>query len=398
VCGEVGVGKTSLANYEKFIWKKKRDHALFSFRREIEASEQLLDKRSFLTEIIASIMREIQLTEPSLLKKEPLAKFSQLVDLTQSLSFSANLSADIAGFGGGVGFGRDTSYKHPVSIPISILEAYFSDLLAYLMQYTIGGIRYRGLVVHINNFDVVLKYPHGKERVVRFLDEVRDLLQTRGVYFLFLGPTNFYQEVIASSPRVKSIFSPVPLYVEPLTKQEVARAFEERMVLLKSHGVREYIKPVHDEVVFRLYDLYGGDIRSIMTALADLLGQYADTLGRQLSLEEALPLLGRERWERIEAFGLKSEQRKVLQFIVSHGVEVSQKEVTTSLGKQASNVSSYYMRPLQDTGIIEEKRREGRTIFYGLTTDYEPLRWYLDGRRRLAAELTERAELQVPLL
>src|SRR5258708_5355508 len=46
ICGNVGVGKTSLANFHKFIWKYcKPNKLLFSFRREIEITEKILNKR-----------------------------------------------------------------------------------------------------------------------------------------------------------------------------------------------------------------------------------------------------------------------------------------------------------------------------------------------------------------
>src|SRR3990167_4496552 len=56
ICGNVGVGKTSLANFQKWNWKFHKEKLLFSFRREIEASEELLTKRNFLMEIIASVL------------------------------------------------------------------------------------------------------------------------------------------------------------------------------------------------------------------------------------------------------------------------------------------------------------------------------------------------------
>lgn len=98
ICGSIGVEKTSLANFHKFIWKYyKDDNLLFSFRREIEISEKMLDKRSFLIEIIGSILREIQLIDPELMKKFDLLKrANQVVDISQSLSFTAGLSGGFA--------------------------------------------------------------------------------------------------------------------------------------------------------------------------------------------------------------------------------------------------------------------------------------------------------------
>ncbi|MBI2410539.1 MAG: hypothetical protein HYV32_01400 [Candidatus Kerfeldbacteria bacterium] len=60
------------------------------------------------------------------------------------------------------------------------------------------------------------------------------------------------------------------------------------MSLLQSDEVQGYIKPFEDEVIFRLYDLYHGDIRSIMSALNSILLQYSTPGGTALSIDEAL--------------------------------------------------------------------------------------------------------------
>ena len=82
ICGDVGVGKTSLANFQKFIWKYTKSKLLFSFRREIEANRDLLNKKNFLIEIIGSVLREIRLLDPNLLKNDLLKKLSQIVDIS----------------------------------------------------------------------------------------------------------------------------------------------------------------------------------------------------------------------------------------------------------------------------------------------------------------------------
>ena len=63
VCGDVGVGKTSFVNFQKFIWKYKKEKLLFSTRREIEASARLLDKKNFIVEIIGAVLQEIKLKD-----------------------------------------------------------------------------------------------------------------------------------------------------------------------------------------------------------------------------------------------------------------------------------------------------------------------------------------------
>jgi len=390
VCGGTGVGKTSLVNYEKYLWKNNTKKQLFSFRREIEACDDLLDKRNFLLEIIASVIREMRLIEPNLLKNGIVARLSQLVDITQTMAISASVSADVLGYGGGFGFSKDISVAQPMKMPTATLEQYFLELLEFIKSNTIGGIRYSGLIVHANNFDELMRRGEAsKERMRNFFGDIRDILQTKDAYFIFLGPRNFQSEIITPIQRVKSVFSFEPLLIEPLAKREVVRAFEERMKLLKSEGVSEYIRPVHNDVVFRLHDLYHGDIRCIMTALRDLLGQYSEKLASPLTADEAMLLLGKERWERVEQMGFGTEQQEVLKFIVTRNGNTTQKDITDILKKAASNVSSYYIGPFKENQIIEEKGKEGRTILYGLTTTYEPLRWFFESRKQVEQQNME---------
>ncbi|MFZ1654484.1 MAG: hypothetical protein WBO92_01815 [Candidatus Moraniibacteriota bacterium] len=380
LCGDTGVGKTSLANYEKYLWKNEMPKALFSFRREIEASEDLLNKSRFLLEIIASIIREIRLIDPELLKDQVLARLNRVIDVTETIALSANVSVDVMGYGGGIGGSKETTVSQPLNLPAATIERYFTDILSFIKTHKISGKQYEGLIVHTNNFDVLMK----KEsvQVSRFFDDIRDMLQTRGVYFLFLGPKNFYRDMIDTNRRVKSIFSPTPLTVRPLDKKEVLLAFEERMRLLISEGVSDFIRPVDDETVFKIYDLYDGDIRSIMTAISDLLGQYSERVGKQLSADEAALLLSEERWKRIERMGIKGEQREVLYAILRQTSPFTKTDIAKQLGKQMSSMSQYYFPPLEENGVIIEKERKGNAVYFECSVDYEPLKWILEMKPR----------------
>src|SRR3989344_2305066 len=394
MCGDTGVGKTSLANFQKFIWKRKEENPFFSCRREIEASDTLLDKRSFLLEIIASIPREIALIEPKLLSDPMLSKLNAIIDFTQMLAISGRISAEYAGFGGGVNFAKDRSNSLPIKLTIASTEHHFLSLLKFIKEKTIGGRQYSGIIVHVNNFDVVLKEAENKKRVIAFFNEIRNILQTRDAHFLFLGPADFYSQIIAPEQRVRSIFVHTPLMVKPLSKMEVVRAFEKRMALLQSVDVQQYIKPIDDEVVFRLYDLYGGDIRSIMTGVKDILGQCRDRLLQPLSTNEAMTLLGRERWERVES-QLTKGQKTILKFLVKNDKYISTKEASDILKK--SNISGYYFKPLKDLGILEEKERKGKTVYLGLTVEYQPLKWWVESEGGIKKDISEAQERQATL-
>lgn len=380
ICGNVGVGKTSLTNIEKFIWKYRRTKLLFSFRREIEACDELLNKKNFLIEIIGSVLREIKLLQPELLKDEALVELDRLVDITQSIAFSAGAQA----FGFGINAGKDSSVYFPQQLSTTLLEQHFNELINFIKENEINGHSYSGLVVHVNNFDVVMSTVEGKKKTITFFNEIRDILQISGVYYIFLGPNNFFSEIISINQRVKSIFVQTPLKVCPLGKTEIVKALEERMKLLKSDDVADYIKPIEDDVVFRLYDLHAGDIRSIMSSIRDILSQCSENLVKPLSMNEAMLLLGKERWDKIEkAMTLTQEQKEILKYLAGSKKFISQKEIVQLFNKKQSNVSSYYFKPLRENNIIEEKERNGTTIYFGLTNEYTPLQWLVESQKNI---------------
>lgn len=398
VCGETGVGKTSLLNFEKLIWKYKTPKLLFSFRREIEACEDLLSKRDFIIEVLASIIREIKLIDPKLLVDDFLKKVQNIVDISQDLSISAGLSGGYLGINAGLSGSKGVSSNPPIRISTAMLESYFKDMIEFIRGNKINGLEYSGLIVHVNNFDVLLSDPSNEGKLRKYFNEIRDLLQTPHVYYFFLGPSNLFKSIISHEQRVKSIFIQNPLMVKPLTKTEVVQAFNERMDILQSDEVSNYIKPVQDEVVSKLYDLYEGDIRSIMTAVRDIIGSMTETPLNPLDENAAMILLGKERLSRIEKTGgLSKEQRTVLKFLAEKNTYITQKEASTLLKKPAPNISGYYFKPLREYGIIEEKERKGRTILWGLTTDYIPIRWAYRAKDSINKHIKAKKEEQPSL-
>lgn len=389
LCGGVGVGKTSLINFHKFIWKYHRQKLVFSSRKEIEASEELLDKKNFLIEIIGSVIREINLIDPILLRDPFLKKLQQLVDLSQTLSITGGFSVPIPMVAASLS-GQKIS-RMPLQLSMASLEGYFKDLISFLRMHEIKGLRYSGLLIHVNNFDIVFRKSNLKKNVVQFFHEIRDLLQTPHTYFVFLGPPNFYSEILSPEQRLKAVFRS-PLRILPLSKTEIVEALHERIKLLKSEGVAEALHPVEDGIIGRLYDLYNGDIRSIMASLRDIIGQCSDHVTRALTTDEAMVLLGRERWGRIQKQKFTDEQLKILEFLANAPSPIAKKQIVKVFNKALSNVSTYYFKPLKDFGIIEEKERRGKIKLWGLTEEYIPLKWILESKIKLAEKAAAQAE------
>jgi len=394
ICGNVGVGKTSIANFEKFIWKyENKEKPLFSFRREIEANKYILNKNSFLLEIIGSIIREIELLESNLLQNDSfLRKLNQLVDITQTFGITGNISAGVPGV---INFGADFSEKQPIS-PVQIttasLEKHFFQLLEYIMSHKIAGHKYKGLIIHVNNFDVVIS--ENKKQVIRFFAEIRDLLQTKNSYFIFLGPTKFFKDIVSMEQRVRSIFDQRPLILNPLSKSEFLDALNNRMSLLQSDTANKIIKPFEDNVIYELHDMFDGDIRMILTSLKAILDEFSTKLPKTLTLEEAMVLLGREQLSRIEDI-LTDEVKKVLFHIVQSSKYLTVSEIASALNKEQSNISNYYFTPLIERRVIEVKSSSGRFKYWGLTKDYLPLKQLTDSQEKLNKKISMHKQLSI---
>lgn len=388
ICGNVGVGKTSLANFVKFLNKYNKPKLLFSPRREIEASPEFLNKKNFIIEIIGSTIKEIKLLQPDLLKDSLMKNLIQIVDISHTISFSGSLSGGIFEYSAGIGLSKEKAVIQPLQLSMSVLEDYFIRMVEFIKTHTINGYPYSGLIVHVNNFDVLMAEPENKKRLIQFFNEIRDLLQFNDVYYLLLGPVDFFKSIISVNARVKSVFVGQPLHLAALTKNEIIAALNERLFLLKSEDVRDYIKPIEDNVVFQLYDLYQGDIRSITRSIKAIISQCSDSLSRPLSANEAMVLLGQERWEQIKSnFNLKEEQKKILAFIANSTNYVSQKDMAASLNKDRANISGYYFKPLIEHDIIEEKNKIGKTPYWGLTQEFEPLKWYIYAKKGMQREI-----------
>lgn len=390
ICGNVGIGKTSIANFEKFVWKYHEDEKpLFSFRREIEANETILNKNSFLLEIIGSILREIELLDPALITKHDLLmKLNQMVDITQTLGISSSVSAGMLG----LGLQSDISEKQmiqPLQLSTASLEKQFMELLKFVKSHKIAKKQYQGIIIHVNNFEIAIST--NKKQVLKFFSEIRDFLQTPDLYFIFLGPNGFFKDIISYDTRVRSIFNQTPIILEPLSKYELVQALNKRLELLKSPTAKNVIKPFEDKVIHELYDMFSGDVRMVMSSLKDIVTNMGDKLPKTLSMDEALFLLGRERLSHIDD-KLTSEQKRILAFIVSKDSYVTQNEIALELKKSPTNVSNYYFKPLLEYDVIELKEEVGRNKYWGLTKKYLPLKRVMQSKKNLTKQFLSKSK------
>lgn len=394
ICGNVGVGKTSLANYQKHVWKYKKVDLLFSARRELEANDRTLNKQQFILGIITSVIREIELLDPQLLKDPEFARLKNLGDIVSLASGGFNIGGGVPAFSASFGLEKSTTNIQPLQLTDAALEGHLDSLVKAVISRNIATRSYRGLIVHMNNFDIVLKDHDGIEKVVRFFDEIRDLLQHPRIFFVFLGPQGFFKDVICKEQRVKGIFSHTPIVLEPLSKTELAEALRARINAFKSDDVSAPIQPVHDDVIYRFYDLYEGDVRLVLNALSDVLKRSDGSFTGPLGVHEAMTLLATDRRESIADI-ITPEKQKILDLFLSNDKPLTQTEIAGKLGKQSSNIS-FFLKPFRERGVIVEVEREGKNIYLDLSTSYACLRHFADSKKHVEKSV-ETAKRQLDL-
>lgn len=366
VSGDVGVGKTSFVNRQKYIWKYKTQKLLFSSRREIEMNSQLLSKKQFILEILGSVVREIQLRDERVLKTSLLKKIQTVVDIYQEASFSGGFS--VAGYGG-MSLRKSNSLAKPIEIPLSVLEGYLSDLVEFLKSKEIGGFKYSGLIVHVNNFGELLS---GQEKAVRdFFLEIRDLLQMQGVYYIFIGPQDFYEKIVLKSQRLKHVFHDRPMMLRPLSALQVYETLIRRIEQLKSDDVQDLVKPFNKAFIISLYTLFQSNVRSIMQALNDVFKEQNLLLIKTLTTDEGLFLLQRSRWRSIQdEINLTAEQMRVLKILIEENHPLTVQDWASLSEKESKYFASQYIKRFRESGIIEHVETKNDHKYWWLTSRY----------------------------
>ena len=234
--GSVGVGKTSLVNHIKKYWKYSNSaKGLFSSRREIETNIQNLTKKRFILEIISSIINEIELVDPTLLRNPILRPIVSLISVinTGGLRTEFGINYGI----GSIKTSNSEEYYSSGEIPDTALEAYLKKLIKIIKEKGVKDNAYDGVLVHVNNLDVILSEQDGEKALVRFFDEIRDLLTFDNIHYVFIGPKDMYKRVIGSRNRVSSIVSDSPILIDPLSKTQIIEAIYERIVKIEKYKI-----------------------------------------------------------------------------------------------------------------------------------------------------------------
>lgn len=351
--GEPGVGKTTFVNYHRQLWESAKEHRLLSPLTEISIREGW-GERDFLLSLLSSLSARLRLEmgEKAFEKNVVLRKITAItgVHVEKGQGFSGSIS--IIGTGGG--FGRSSNSTVKVGeVTNDQLRELLSGLMALIQERGFSGV-----VFHLDNLELLTR--KGSQKLRDFFENVRDVLQEPGAYFIFVGHEGMFQQVIVPLPRVRSIFFDTPVHLEPLSHAAVREVMEKRYRLLSVPGI-QWIAPVEYDVVFFLYEIFSGKIRYVMNAITSLVSHLPDSFAQPLGLEEAKA-------------GLREIVSGELQRTL-HGMELeafreavrlgrfTNSSLAQSMGKSKQQIQKY-LRNWVELCLAAHAEKEGRNQFY----------------------------------
>ena len=351
--GEPGVGKTTFVNYHRHLWESTAEHRLLSPLTEISIREEW-GERDFLLSLLAALSSRLRLDmgEKAFEKNKVLRKITAItgVHIEKGHGFSGSIS--VIGTGGG--FGRTSNSSVKVGeVTNDQLRELLTGLVALLRKQGFAGV-----VFHLDNLELLTR--RGPQKLRDFFESVRDVLQEPGAYFIFVGYEGMFQQVMVPLPRVRSIFFDMPVHLEPLSHKAVQRVMEKRYQLLAAPGM-QWIKPVEDEVVAYLCEVFSGKIRYVMNAVTSLVSHLPDSYAKPLDLVDARAGLYEIMQSELRRT-LCGMEREVFLEAVRQG-RFTNSSLAGSMGKSKQQIQKY-LRNWTELCLASHAEKEGRNQFY----------------------------------
>ena len=360
--GDVGVGKTTFVNYHRFLWEHEAKDRLLTPSSEISVYSTWT-ARAFVMSVLGSLVgRFLVLKGKEWVHSHDL--LSEVAALThvyieQSLRWSGSVTVLGTGVGGSRAIERTTNVP---DVGMPQLISYLEQIVSLAHEEDCAGI-----TLHFDNMELLMQAD--SQALGRFFDEIRDVLQTPGYYFVFVAPAGFFQTVIAPRERVRSIFFGQPIVVPPLSEHEVLEVLQRRYELLATEKDR-WISPVSDQLVIHLYNLFRGKIRFVMDAIQNIVSYVPEGLPGTISDDMAMEILTALANERVSQLLTPTEQEVLT---TAAGEEEFNNALLTELTAKRKQHIATYIEKYMRLGLVRRIRQEGNEIFYQVAPDVRPL-------------------------
>jgi hypothetical protein len=361
--GDIGVGKTTFVNYHRYLWQTEAKTKLLTPATEISVQGDW-GARELLLNVLTLLAGRLSLSMPpkELERDRLLTEVRALTGVLVKEWFSVSGGVSVLGVGGSAGRTKSLAVQRG-EVSAAGLREYLYELLDRVRQ-----LGFAGAVLHFNNLELLARRNPASLSV--FFEEVRDVLQTPNVYFVFVGYTGMFQQIIVPQERVRSIFFGRSIHLPPLSREEVHQAIARRYGLLAAQPKR-WIPPVDDLVIDYLYEVFQGRIRFIMDAITTLVTHLPDGMTGTLDTEAAQSLLAQLTWERVQSV-LSEAELAVLRAAVSES-RFTNSSLVKATGKGKQNVAKYVNRFLA-LHLIHPAERRGRNVYYEISPDLALLR------------------------
>ena len=354
ISGEAGVGKTSFVNFIRWQAMKNK---YFTHFREISVQPEWT-ANDFILNTLSSFYSSINLL--GLEQKLDKQFRERLKGIFSQASYSDSYSANIAGFGGGIGRSKSTGTQN-------ITYDFLAETFQIFTEQIITKLDFNQIIVHYNNLEI---YEEDDEmKFKKIFNKIRDFLQTPNVHFIFIGDLNI-SAIIQSIPRVSQIFSSTPIILETFSKKDIKTIINERIRFLKIPELKQTF-PCDDSVIDILHSLYNGNIRNIFNSLSIAVSVVVKQYPIKLGKDDIVEILNNMA-EKNFAKKLTDSEKKVLIKMLKKN-EITNMEISKELSMKPQNVSKYINR-LKELGCVTLKRIDGTQKFY---TVNHSVKWLL---------------------
>jgi hypothetical protein len=361
--GEPGIGKTTFVNFHRHQWENEAVDKLITPATEISIQEKW-EERDFLLNLMSALSSRLRL---DLGEK----KYSRYLLLREIAAICGVLNTKDGGFtiggqalGTGVSIGKTSNRKILIG---NLTDHHLQQYFSLLIQFTRKVMNAAGVTFHFNNLELLGQ--KGPQQLRIFFEKVRDILQETDVYYVFVGYRGMFQKVIVQAERVRSIFFDTPVYLDPLSIEEIQAIIERRYQLLALPG-KNWILPVEDEVIQYLHQIFNGKIRYVMNAITTLINRIPESYSQPLVMREAIEILSSLLSSELKK-SLPDEGVKMFFIAIRQGRFTNSSLVKQS-GKSKQSVNKYIQLFLKNE-YIHLSDIVGRNRFYEINPRFSIL-------------------------
>lgn len=356
-----GVGKTTLVNYVKAHLADSGE--FFVYPRTIEISAE--STRETVAAEYLCAMTLAAITNDKEFDWAQDARWIQASQYITDVADSGQLGSSFTFAGFGVEFTNTRARQLARVLPWDTWRVLIENIAGAMLD------RRQGFVVHLDNIDAVSDNDPGKVR--QLFDEIRELLLTPGVTTIIAANPSFRSEVIADRQRILDVLTVLASFRE-LTPEEFTEVVSARYDYFAEPG-KKAIKPITDDGMRRLYELFDGDLRNTFNVARAAVIQAALMRGeRTLAFDDVLVLYSQKLSDLFNTLA-PSEQR-IVRHLLSETSGPSQAEVRRATNDPQPTVSHATRRLMYKRWTRTELR--GKRLAYYLAGYGQLLRIAID--------------------